>query len=119
MILSAVERDESVDNVVKGKSVVLVYISYNSIVEVFIPVLGDVLKAYASADDTADGRARAVVVKTDCNAVAYALCIVLSAEHKGENDSAHIVDCVYGVHSGEVFVKELARTDVVCNLFFA
>ena len=26
---------------------------------------------------------------------------------------------MYGVHSGEVFVKELARTDVVCNLFFA
>ena len=57
--LSAVEGDESVDNVVKGKGRMLVYIGYNGVVEVFIPVLRNVLKAYASADDTADGRARA------------------------------------------------------------
>ena len=115
----AVEFYESVDNVVKSECGMFVDISNNSIVEVLVPMFGNVLEAYASADDTADSCACAVVIKTDCNTVTYALCIIFSAEHKGENDSAHIVYCVHRVHSGEVFIKKLTSADVVCNFFFS
>ena len=78
-----------------------------------------ILYADAGTDDTADGSARAVVVKTHGNAVADALCIVVSAEHEGKNNGAHIVDGVYGVHSRELIVDKLSCADIVCNLILA
>ena len=88
------------------------------IVEIFVPVSGDSFKAEASARDAADGRARTVVVQTDRDTVADTLGVIVAAENEGEDDRAHIIDGVNGVHLGESFVEELTRADIIGDLAF-